>query len=133
MTNKKIILSSLEMEKIKSELMLNKDVFFVEINGNECQCLDDYLYIIWKIFMFPIEKRSMDGYIDWICDLTWLDEDKKIIIVINNFSEFLKNDLKSRNIIIKDFEELILPWWETDVSEHVVGGKPRTFLVYLVD
>ena len=33
--------------------------------------------------------------------------------------------------IILDFDEIILPWWEEKVEEHMVGGQRKVFKVYL--
>jgi hypothetical protein len=52
---------------------------------------------------------------------------------IYHFSKFLKDDLSAKAHILEDFENMILPWWETDVINHVVDGKPRFFSVYLID
>ena len=27
----------------------------------------------------------------------------------------------------------VLPWWESDVEKHVVGGKVKSFQVYIVE
>lgn len=48
-------------------------------------------------------------------------------------ARFLKDDLNAKAHILEDFENVILPWWETDVINHVVDGKPRFFSVYLID
>lgn len=43
----------------------------------------------------------------------------------------LVDDLKTKQNIMADFEEIILPWWEGEVTGHIVGGMPRKFTVYL--
>ena len=43
----------------------------------------------------------------------------------------LVDNLKLKNDIMADFEEIILPWWEEEVVGHRVGGVPRKCLVYL--
>ena len=43
----------------------------------------------------------------------------------------LSDEPKLKKIILDDFEEIILPWWEKEVVGHMVGGTPRGFLVYL--
>jgi len=30
-------------------------------------------------------------------------------------------------------EEDVLPWWESDGEKHVVGGKAKSFKVYIVE
>ena len=38
---------------------------------------------------------------------------------------------ETKQNIIADFEEIILPWWDGEVVGHTVGGAPRNFNVYL--
>jgi hypothetical protein len=42
-------------------------------------------------------------------------------------------DTKERSYLLTAFHEDILPWWEEEVKQHVIGGLPRKFDVYLVD
>ena len=67
---------------------------------------------------------------DYLCDLSWISN-CKIAIVIRNFDMFLRDNEKKKRDIILDFDEIILPWWEKNVEEHMVGGQRKTFLVYL--
>lgn len=125
-------ISASEVEAIKKTLA-SEDFLVAEIDGQKCQSLKEYLKDISDIFEFPMRPSGLDGYNDWICDLTWISADKKIAIIITCFSEFLKNDTISKSYITDDFEHIILPWWDSDVLNHVVNGKRRTFIVYLVD
>jgi len=116
---------------VKKELTADDNVLMVNIDGAKCSCLSEYLHTISTAFSFPTQPSGLDSYNDWICDLTWLDPDLKIAIIIEHFSNFLKDDLNVKKYILEDFENMILPWWETDVINHMVDGKPRKFLVYL--
>lgn len=133
MQNKIIPLSASSLDVVKKKLASDDNVLMLEIDGGRCSCLSEYLYTISMALSFPIQPSGLDGYNDWICDLTWLDADLKIAIIINHFSRFLKDDLNAKAHILEDFENMILPWWETDVINHVVDGKPRFFSVYLID
>ena len=96
-------------------------LFMVEINGNKCYKLADYLKIMSDSFDFPIEAKSMDGYNDWMRDLSWIEE-KKIVIIISNYTDFLKDDPSSKENIPYNFEHTIFPWWDGGYVGCVVGG-----------
>ena len=127
------IIPAPSVNAVKKELAPARDVFLVEIDGARCPCLPEYLRTISAAFSFPTQPSGLDGCNDWLRDLTWLDAGLKIAIVIEHFSQFLKEDLAAKKYVLEDFEHLILPWWETDVSSHVVDGRPRMFSVYLID
>ena len=108
------------------------DNYFL-FSGADCRCLADYLDQVYAKLSFPpIDvQRTIDTYFDWIRDLNWLSEDE-IVFVITDFDLFLSNDKSNKELVIKLFENEILPWWEMEVINHVVGGTPRKFTVYLV-
>ena len=56
-----------------------------------------------------------------------------ICIAINSFSEFLADDKETKAMIMEDFEEDILPFWETEVASVVKNGTPRSFIVLTID
>ena len=39
----------------------------------------------------------------------------------------------SKDLFLEILEEDVLPWWESDVEKHVVGGKAKSFQVYIVE
>lgn len=131
--NNIIPLSPSSCDTIKKRLASDDNILVVEIDGEKCSCLSEYLHTISNGLSFPTQPSGLDSYNDWICDLTWIDSDLKIAIIIEHFSKFLRNDLNARKYVLEDFENIILPWWETDVISHVVDGKPRIFSVYLID
>ena len=51
--------------------------------------------------------------------------------IIRNFKLFLQDDLKSKKEILEDFKEVVLPWWEKEVEQYVVGGKAKPFNIIL--
>ncbi|EAA0350023.1 hypothetical protein EK33_08620 [Listeria monocytogenes] len=53
-------------------------------------------------------------------------------IIIKDYTDFLKKDIESKEIVMEIFKEDILPFWENGVTQTVVEGKPRSFKVYLV-
>ncbi|MBS4751181.1 hypothetical protein KG091_08970, partial [Carnobacteriaceae bacterium zg-ZUI78] len=65
--------------------------------------------------------------------------------VIKNFRKFMvetKSDrehandseyIRDKEYIMWNFEEVILPFWEEEIEQIVVGGEKRVFNVYCVD
>ena len=132
MTNKILYLSFDRFEKIKQYIQEDEDCFLVEIYGKECKTADQFYKKISQIMSFPITAKSFDGFFDWIRDLSWIIP-SKIVFVIDNFDLFMLQDTKERSYLLTAFHEDILPWWEEEVKQHVIGGLPRKFDVYLVD
>ena len=122
-----------EWKQIYQQLKKKQNVWIAEIDGSKVPTWEDYAHEIEKVFRFPTPcDKSMDSYLDWIRDLSWID-DQEFVLIIRNFSLFLKDDLTTKNEIIDDFKEIILPWWETEVEQCVVGGKAKPFNIYLID
>lgn len=132
MENKVYYVSQKEMVELREALQKDDSLYIADINGSAIQSLQDYLNTVNEIFKFPIPARGLDGYFDWIRDLDWLMKDGYILI-INDFSKFIINDLKMKSKIVEDFEKVVLPWWQEEVEEVVVDGKAKQFMVYLVD
>lgn len=123
-----------EINKIKSE---SKDkVFIAEIDGTEINSWEDYWAAMSKLFLFPelpaYMKPDYHSYYDIMTDLSWIDSDS-IILIINKFTLFLKGEHALKDDIIKDFKDYLLPFWEEEVERTVVGGKKKSFCVYLID
>lgn len=131
MENRIIYISYKEIEEVRHNLKQDGESYIVEIEGEKCLYLTQYLDLMSSHFQFPIKAKGLDGYNDWLRDLSWINK-KQIIIIINNFQQFLKKDNSSKMAIIQDFDEVILPWWESEVVNCVVGGTPKKMLVYLV-
>lgn len=69
---------------------------------------------------------------DCLTDLSWIKAEEYTFI-LENYDSFLKGDLSSKDLFLEILKEDILPWWEFDVEKHVVGGKVKSFQVYIVD
>jgi len=132
MKNKVYYVSQKEMAELREEFQKDELLYIADINGCVIQNLQDYLITMNEIFKFPIPARSLDGYFDWIRDLDWLMKEGYVLI-INNFSKFIENDLQMKNKIVEDLEKIVLPWWQEEVEKCVVEGKAKPFNVYLVD
>lgn len=131
MENRIIYTSDKEITEVSERLKQDDKTYVVEIEGKKCSYLPDYLNLISNLFQFPIKAKGLDGYNDWMRDLSWINK-KQIVIIIYNFQQFLQKDISSKTAILEDFNEIILPWWESEVVDCVVGGEIRRMLVYLI-
>ena len=134
MNNSILNITKEEINKIKSKL---KDkVFIAEIDGDKINCWEDYWIAMSKLFSFPelpaYMKPDYHSYYDIMTDLSWIDTDS-IILIINKFTLFLKGEHALKDDKLNDFKDNLLPFWAEEVERTVVGGKTKSFCVYLVD
>lgn len=89
------------------------------IDGNSIQTSADLLRCIGEQLRFPdAETVSWDACLDWMRDLSWLEE-KAISIVILNIDSFLNKDVHTLNALtcfISDFEKVVFPFWQHDAE-----------------
>ena len=132
MKNRIIRIAQKDADKILLRLRNDPNTFCVEIEGSNCKVSLDYLTEVSIKFQFPIISKGYDGYEDWIRDLTWIKQEN-IAIVINNYCKFLCEEPSKKCLVLNSFEEVVFPWWESEVCEHMVEGKTRSFIVYLIN
>ena len=78
------------------------------------------------MFSFPTScKNKVSRFDDWMMDLSWLDSDRGICIVIDNFEHFLRDDPEFKDLVMDDFRQNILPFWEETVLTTVKDCKTR--------
>lgn len=134
MKNRIVYVNRQEADAVKAEAMRKENVFFAELDGRFVQNEADYVREMELVMDCPYEKSDtywkLGWYFDWICELLWLGE-KDVVLLIRGYDRMLSDDEKTKRRIIEDFEERTLPWWEGEVMGHMVGGKPRSFMVYL--
>jgi len=121
-----------EMKEIKAELAKKESVYIGEIDGKKIKNRQDYYYYLSIAFKFPTIPTNANVYIDWLTDLTWLDKEE-YILVINNYSLFMKRKKRDKKHIIDTIKEYVFYFWDEEVSKVAVGGYPKPFTVYLVD
>ena len=131
MENRLLYVSPTEIFEIKLNAQIDDAIFLGEIDGGSIGSISEYLALMSELFKFPTPSRSLDSYNDWMRDLDWLGKDSYVLIVYN-YAKLFSNDNKLKSVIIDGFEQVILPWWQREVEDCVVGGKVKSFNVYLV-
>jgi hypothetical protein len=130
--NKIVNISSTEYNDLKKSVSEDDRILLAELDGRFIKTLGDYLHEIETKFDFPEScDENLNIYFDWIRDLDWLAKDGYTLI-INNYKDFLQTSPTTKQMIIDDFREIILPWWQSEVEKHS-GAKAKPFMVYLVD
>lgn len=131
MNNRIIYMSETEIKVIRNNLIRNQDVFVAEIAGELVKTEKDYVQSMINAFKFPFKLTQMKiGWCnDYLYDLSWIKE-KIIILIVYNFKQMLTDEEEKKSNIVKDYEEILLPWWEKDVVGHMVGGTTREFIIY---
>lgn len=132
MKNTIMLMSEKDFELIEKQIRKNENIFYAEIDGKEICNLSEYFACVSISFRFPHPAHIWAVYDDWMTDLTWIDKEC-IVFAIHYYGEFMKDDISNKREIVEDFEELIFPWWEGEVMQHMVGAKPKRFIVYLLD
>lgn len=131
--NNVVCISKSKEKEFLSLIKQDDDTFCVVINGKNICTLSEYLKIMSEEFSFPRPtSKNVDVYLDWMEDLSWIKQEK-IVLFIEDFSCFLKDAPCEKIEIIELFKNNILLWWDEEVEYHVVEGKRRSFMVYLVD
>ncbi len=123
-------LSDKQLLELKEKVPVS-NCFFVEIDGEQVNSKEMFFEIMSDKFKLPSAGSGWDSFIDWMNDLSWISEEC-ICLVINKYSEFLKDDLVTKVIFEEVFQEDILPFWDKEVLKTVVDGKIRPFNLYLV-
>lgn len=133
MKNEIYNITAKELTSIKQQLCNQKGVWVAEIDGSKVPTWKDYAREVEKAFCFPTPcDRSMDVYLDWMTDLSWLNS-QGYILIIKNVETLMRDDPEKREKTLRFFKEDILPFWQFGVAQYVVEGKAKTFNVYLVD
>jgi hypothetical protein len=141
-----------EIDKIKQYFdKIGDKGKLVELQGKELRTWEQYATEIGKKLKFPEmyqklrKEHIVDSYHDWLRDLSWYEQTEEYAIIIYDYSQFLKDERGNirqgcfgnysinKDMIICGFVDTILPWWEYEVEQCVVGGKAKPFNVYLIN
>jgi len=131
--NAVLAVSAEDIKTVKDTLSASDSTYIVEIDGAHIQSWEDFISEMQSKFKFPTPCfDSVDRYLDWMRDLAWLSKDSYSLI-ITNYGLFMKNAPELKQQIISDFAEVILPFWEEEVVNTIVGGKAKIFILYLAE
>ena len=132
--NKIIYISNQKMVAIREEIAKNHKHYVVEIDGASVKDTSIFFNIIEQKLKFPRScEMMMDRFLDWMRDLSWLEDYNALHIIIHNSIQFLSNDVSTKETIMHHFENTIFPWWEKDVETFCAGGKRKEFKLYMVE
>lgn len=103
-----------------------ENYYIFTIDGNKVSTKKEFFDAVETLFSFPTScKNKVSRFNDWMMDLSWLDSDRGICIVIDNFKHFLRDDLEFKELVMDDFRQDILPFWGKTVLTMVKDGKTR--------
>lgn len=103
-----------------------ENYYIFTIDGNKVSTKKEFFDAVETLFSFPTScKNKVSRFDDWMMDLSWLDSDRGICIVIDNFERFLRDDPEFKDLVMDDFRQDILPFWEETVLTTVKDGKTR--------
>lgn len=109
--------------------------FIAEIDGASIETLVQYMEAVKRAFMFPDNifenTSSIDSYLDWMRDLSWLDTNSGYVLFISNFSKMMTKEQEKKELLFELFEEAITPFWKEEVEHVVVGGEKKEFKVFI--
>ena len=128
-TNKIVQLSETEAKNLISACAQDKNLFLATINMTHTQTWEQFAEALGNAFQLPMRNEGFDGTLDWMQDLDWLNREAYAIILYN-YSKLSNSEVKK---LLIEFFAIITQWWEKDVTQFCVGGKAKSFNVYLVD
>lgn len=103
-----------------------ENYYIFTIDGDKVSTKKEFFDAVEILFSFPTScKNKVSRFDDWMMDLSWLDSDRGICIVINNFEHFLRDDPEFKDLVMDDFRQDILPFWEETVLTTMKDGKTR--------
>ena len=124
-------LSPLKYHQCRKHVLNRGDTFFVELDGYSIKNLSDFLDTISSKLMFPIPSKLIDGYNDWMCDLSWISE-KNIVVMLKHYHAFLRDEPEAKDILTENLYSSIIPWWTDGYLKYCVGGIEKNIYLYYV-
>ncbi|MBQ6290216.1 MAG: hypothetical protein IJK71_13345 [Clostridia bacterium] len=105
----------------------------VIIDGSKISNYKDFIDVVQRELLFPGDCEGMtERYLDRIRDLSWLPYITYVFTIINS------EELKRRNEallkeIVRDFDEIIIPFWDHEFVHCIVGGERKDIHLNLID
>lgn len=105
--------------------------FVVNIQGKDIQTKDELFNKLKQEYSLP-DTNGWDAVSDWLTDLSWIKANNCQLNIFD-YKDFLAREYKTKEIFLEVFSEDILPFWEKEVLETVVGGETKGFVIYCID
>lgn len=107
-------------------------VFCVQLDGNKIKDYQDLINEMQNKMHFPRDcQGSIDRYLDWMRDLSWIQSDIIYIHILN--SRCLMSDKPNdRKAFLEDFEEIIIPFWKYEADIVIVDGRKRNIFLKMM-
>lgn len=118
--------------KMDFKIPYKEGVYRIIIDGKEVKTGKEFWQRIEEEFKFPEKCTNINMLLDYFTDLSWISEEKIELVVINK-RHFLRKEKRYKKEIIKILKEDVLPFWDSEVENVVVGGKRKDFTVFFVD
>lgn len=121
-----------EIKRAESSAGAAIDSFVVCIDGRQIGNYHDFINVMQREFHFPRDCcGSIDRYLDWMRDLSWITENE-IIIRIEYALAFMRSNPQEKQLILDDINDIIMPFWEQDAANVIVDGVRKSCRLLLI-
>lgn len=104
----------------------------LQIDGRKLDSYEDYIAIVQKQAQFPTDCRgNIDVYLDWICDLSWLDVDS-IHFLFEHWDSFQQRQPRLARRIVDDIQKSIIPFWQEEAPHCIVQGRTKSVTLVIL-
>lgn len=104
----------------------------VTVDASKIRSYDDFINIIQVELDYPHDCEGMvDRHLDWIRDLGWLPFES-YVFTITNSKVLMKRNPKLLEEIVDHFNRIIIPFWDHEVFDVVVGGERKDIRLNLL-
>ncbi|MBF0786852.1 MULTISPECIES: hypothetical protein [unclassified Streptococcus] len=119
------------LEKLEIIFNIQEKACIISLDGRLLQEKNSAINYICKSFQIERRVTNWAGLRDVLSDSYWISNDV-IYVFLTNQQLIFHDNLNFRQILLTIFSDTI-DWWNGDVEKYVIGGKKKSFHVYLVD
>ncbi len=111
-----------KIDKRELNLLLKdkKDVSLFFIDGTQIYDSSSLLQSFSRALNFPFVSTNLDSFYDWLRDLSWIKNNRYIIIVFSNCDKLFEHDPKLFSTILKIFDYAIEEWTKTGRQGYIL-------------
>lgn len=146
--NKRIFVTKEKRDEILKTAIEDVSCFLLHLNGKDFLTEIQYFAYLYKYLRLPISfSFNLDAYLDMMTDpysysnevssengknncFSNLGDVKKIVILIDNYNDFLRKNKIFKKEIEDLFDNDILPFFENEIKEVYVGGYEIEYNIY---